>query len=483
MPNTPGPFDSRANAGRGGELAAEASTDTAGVAAPATAIAEGRPGTRHVLKSLGRPRVLFTLLIGFGSGLPFLLTGATFGLWLREYGVTLAAIGFLSWVGLAYSFKFLWAPIIDKVDLPLFGRFGRRRGWMLFTQILVGGALVAMAAIGPEGGLALLGAMALVVAFGSATQDIAADAWRIETAENDEDLALLTSAFQLGYRFAILAANALILFVAERIGWNGAYALYGVLMAVAVTATLLSREPQARDGAARNSAPPIWTPRGLFDAIVGPFLAFITTHRAAAILMLAAISLYRLPDFVMGPMVGPFFIDLGLDKDTIGAMRLSFGLAGTLAGITAGGLCALRFGFGPTLLLGAIIGPGSNLMYAALATFGLSTPLFASTLLIENFSEGFAGSALVAYMSSLTSLGYTATQYALLSSFYALLGKFLKGLSGTAVEGLQQGRDAMTGYALFFAGTAAVGVPALILCWLLYGRQRRDAARLQLSPA
>lgn len=483
MPQSPGPFNSRANAGRGGELAAEASADTAGVAAPSTATASGRPGTGDVLKALGQPRVLHTLLIGFGSGLPFLLTGATFGLWLREYGVTLAAIGFLSWVGLAYSFKFLWAPVIDKVDLPVFGRFGRRRGWMLFTQVVVGAALLAMAAVGPEGGLAVLGAMALVVAFGSATQDIAADAWRIESARNDEDLALLTSAFQLGYRFAILAANALILFLAERIGWNGAYALYGALMAVAVAATLLAREPQPRDGSARNASPPIWTPRGLFDAVVGPFMAFLRTHRSAAILMLAAISLYRLPDFVMGPMVGPFFIDLGLDKDTIGAMRLSFGLAGTLAGITAGGVCALRFGFGPTLLLGAVVGPGSNLMYAALATFGLSTPLFASTLLVENFSEGFAGAALVAYMSSLTSLGYTATQYALLSSFYALLGKFLKGLSGAVVEALQQGREAMTGYALFFAATAAVGVPALLLCWLLYGRQRRAAEQIRLAPA
>lgn len=476
MPQSQGPFDSRANAGREGEIAAEAATDTAGVAAPATAAAR-KVGAADVLHRLSEPRVLLVLLVGFGSGLPFLLTGATFGIWLREYGVTLAAIGFLSWVGLAYSFKFLWAPIIDRVDLPLFSRLGRRRGWMVFTQLVAGGALMGMALVGPEGGLALLGAMALVVAFASATLDIAADAWRIESATDDEDQALLTSAWQLGYRFAILATNALILFVAERIGWNGAYLLYGALMGIAITATLLSREPGSRDGRARDAAPAIWTPRGLFDAVVGPFIAFLRTHKAAALLMLAAISLYRLPDFVMGPMVGPFFIDLGLDKDTIAAMRLSFGLAGTLLGIVAGGISALRFGFGPTLLLGAIVGPGSNLMYAALASFGLSTELFASTLLVENFSEGFAGSALVAYMGSLTSLGYTATQYALLSSFYALLGKFLKGFSGTAVESLQQGRDPMTGYALFFAGTAAVGIPALLLCWVLAGRLRADRRR------
>jgi len=486
LPPAKGPFDPRVNVGREGELAAESSADTAGVAAPATAVSDAaavKPGTKDVLKSLRQPRVLYAFLIGFGSGLPFLLTGATFGIWLREYGVTLAAIGFLSWVGLAYTFKFLWAPIIDKVDVPILGRLGRRRGWMVLTQVIAGGALMGMALIGPAGGLAVLGAMALVVAFASATQDIAVDAWRIESATDAEDLALLTSSNQLGYRIAIIATNALILIVAERIGWNGAYLLYGALMGIAVAATLLAKEPGSRDGLARNTAPPIWTPRGLFDAVVGPFIAFLRTHKAAAALMLAAICFYRLPDFVMGPMVGPFFVDLGLDKDTIGGVRLTFGLTGTLLGISVAAISALRLGFIPTLLIGAVVGPGSNLMYASLAGFGLSTELFAATIMIENFSEGFAGAALVTYMSSLTSLGYTATQYALLSSFYTLLGKFLKGLSGVAVETLQQGRDPMDGYALFFVGTAAVGVPALLMCWVLSRRQRRLAGQLRTAPA
>ena len=189
--------------------------------------------------------------------------------------------------------------------------------------------------------------------------------------------------------------------------------------------------------------------------------------------MLAAISLYRLPDFVMGPMVGPFYIDLGLTKEAIGAMRLSVGLVAAFVGIAAGGLSAVRFGFGPTLLLGALIGPLSNLGYTVMAIAGLSTPMFAGVLFVENFSEGFAGAALVAYMSSLTGIGYTATQYALLSSFYALLGKFLKGFSGVVVEGLEQGHTLMNAYALFFAGTAMVGIPAVILCWFLERRNQR----------
>jgi MFS transporter, PAT family, beta-lactamase induction signal transducer AmpG len=449
-----------------------------------TETAPPKTGARDVLKSLGRGRVLITLLLGFGSGLPFLLTGATLSLWLREGGVELAAIGFISWVGLAYSFKFLWAPVVDRFDVPFLGRLGRRRGWMLLSQGLVGASLIGMAIIGPAGGLTLLGAVALVTAFASATQDIVVDAWRIESAENEDDLGLLTSAFQLGYRFAMLAGNALILFFAAWLGWNGAYAIWGAAMSIAIAATLFAREPVDRSQIAKaigGAAP--WTPRGIFDAIVGPFIAFLKTHKTAALLMLAAISLYRLPDFVMGPMVGPFYIDLGLTKEAIGAMRLSFGLAGTLAGIAAGGLSAIRLGFGPTLLLGALIGPMSNLGYMLMALAGLSTPMFAGVLFVENFSEGFAGAALVAYMSSLTSIGYTATQYALLSSFYALLGKFLKGFSGVVVEGLQQGHDLMVAYALFFAGTAAVGIPAVILCWLLDRRNRRLKMAAAAGPS
>jgi PAT family beta-lactamase induction signal transducer AmpG len=433
-----------------------------------------KAGAKDVFKALGRGRVLITLLLGFGSGLPFLLTGATLSIWLAEGDVTLAAIGFISWVGLAYSFKFVWAPVVDRFDVPLLGRFGRRRGWMLLSQFVVGAALVAMALIGPEGGLTALGAAALVTAFASATQDIAVDAWRIESAENDEDMGLLTSAFQLGYKFAILAGNALILFFASWFGWNGAYAIWGGAMVIAIGATLCAKEPvDRREIAAATGGAAPWTPRGMFDAVIGPFINFVKTHKAAAFLMLAAISLYRLPDFVMGPMVGPFYIDLGLTKEAIGAMRLSVGLVAAFVGIAAGGLSAVRFGFGPTLLLGALIGPLSNLGYTAMAVAGLSTPMFAGVLFVENFSEGFAGAALVAYMSSLTGIGYTATQYALLSSFYALLGKFLKGFSGVVVEGLEQGHTLMNAYALFFAGTAMVGIPAVILCWFLERRNQR----------
>ena len=178
---------------------------------------------RAALRSLREPKVAVMLMLGFSSGLPFFLTGNTLGYWLRDSGTALSAIGFISWVGLAYSLKFLWAPIIDRVDAPIVGRFGRRRGWMLLSQLFVGLGLLAMALTGLKAGLLALGVLALVVAFSSSTQDIVVDAWRIEVATNVDELGLLSSAYQLGYRFAIMITEALILIIANHLGWPFGY--------------------------------------------------------------------------------------------------------------------------------------------------------------------------------------------------------------------------------------------------------------------
>lgn len=444
--------------------------------APVLPPANARPGWRDVLRRLGQPKVAVMLLLGFSSGLPLYLVGNTMGFWLREGGVELSAIGFLSWVGLAYSLKFLWAPIVDKVDAPLLGRWlGRRRGWMALAQLTVAAALVGMAVLKPEGGLVAFGVLALVAAFASATQDIVIDAWRIESADNGEELALLSAGSQLGYRAALLVTDALILILAAHLGWSLSYELMALLMGLGLAATVFAREPAASVRAATTHGS-LMTPRGLFDAIAGPFIAFFREHGRWALLMLVAISLYRLPDFVMGPMANPFYADLGIDKETVGAVRGSFGLAATLAGIGVAGLFALRFGFVATLLLGAILGPGSNLAFAWLAWHGADPAAFTIAMVIDNVSTGFAGVALVGYMSSLTNIGYTATQYALLSSFYALPGKLLKGLSGVAVETLESGRTLLEAYALFFIGTALIGIPALLLCLLLARRRPAAAA-------
>ncbi|MFZ5636215.1 MAG: AmpG family muropeptide MFS transporter [Pseudomonadota bacterium] len=429
-------------------------------------------GWRDVLRALGQRKVLAMLMLGFSSGLPLYLVGNTMGYWMRDGGSELSAIGFLSWVGLAYTLKFLWAPVIDKTNVPLLGRLGHRRGWILASQLVVAAGLVGMAVIRPEGGLVVFGVMALIAAFASATQDIVIDAWRIEISDNGEEMGLLSAGSQLGYRTALLVTDALILILAAHIGWALSYWTMALLMGIGVSAVFLAREPVGKRAAASPAvAATLWTARGFFDAVVGPFVSFFRAHGKWALLMLLAISLYRLPDFVLGPMANPFYKDLGLTKEMVGEVRATVGLIASLIGIAAGGLSAVRFGLIPTLLAGAILGPGSNAAFAWLAHQDPTMTNFAIAMVIDNVSTGFAGTALVAYMSSLTSAGYTATQYALLSSFYALLGKVLKGFSGVVVEQLEVGRTLLEAYALFFLGTALAGIPALLLCLLLVARK------------
>ncbi|WP_196778951.1 AmpG family muropeptide MFS transporter [Lysobacter silvisoli] len=524
------------------------------------AAAKPKTGWRLVLSSLRQPKVLVMLMLGFSSGIPIYLVGNTLGYWMRENAIELSTIGFLSWVGLAYSLKFLWAPLVDKTDAPLFGRWlGRRRGWMLLTQLVAAAALLGMALLEPRHGglhlggvqvnqLLVFGAMALVVALASATQDIVIDAWRIESAQSNEEQGLLTASSALGYRAALLVTDSLILILAARVGWVVSYEIMAALLGVGMIAVFFARETRAakaepavdiaddgqplgvsdamvlrwlaalvlgvaavvyelvahnlwnvdwslrdlvfavgvplmlwlllrREEAGRPVSEATWS-RPLvrpllrfFDAVVGPLLVFLRTHGKWALLMLLAISLYRLPDFVLGPMANPFYADLGMDKGAVGVVRGSIGMVATIVGIAAAGLSAVRFGFVPTLLLGAVLGPGSNLAFAYLAVHGNDPGVFAAVMAIDNFSNGFAGVALIGYMSSLTSVGYTATQYALLSSFYAMPGKFLKGLSGVAVEQLETGRSLLEAYSLFFIGTALIGIPALLLCLVLVMRR------------
>ncbi|HCK84748.1 MAG TPA: MFS transporter [Hyphomonadaceae bacterium] len=437
-------------------------------------------GFRESLAALKNPRVAAMLALGFASGLPFLLTGATFGYWLRDEGTTLTAIGFLSWVGLAYTFKVLWSPFIDRLPAPFFGKLGRRRGWALLSQLAVAGALVAMAIMGPHGpgGLATIGALALVVAFASATQDIAVDAWRIEAAADADELGLFTSVFQLGYRAALLVTDALILVFAEYFGWPISYVLMAVFMGIGVFAALRTPEPSRADAVMEEKAgaAPLWTPRGFVDAVIGPFVAFFKTHGALALLMLLMISVYRLPEFLIGPVAGPFYSDLGLEKDVVGGVRGTVGLLASILGIAAGGIAAVRLGYMRSLIVGAVLQGIGVAAYALVAIFGPNLALFSAAMATDNFCYAFAGVALITYMSSLTSLGYTATQYALLSSTYTLFGKFLKGFSGAVVDGLnQQGRTLMESYAIFYVGAGAIAVPALVLCLVLAARQPKGA--------
>jgi MFS transporter, PAT family, beta-lactamase induction signal transducer AmpG len=438
---------------------------------------------RHPFQAYLRPRILVMLALGFSSGLPFLLVGNTFGFWLRDENTSLTAIGIISWVGIAYSLQFLWAPILDRV--PSLKFLGQRRGWMVLSQVAVALGLFAMAFTGVRYGLGVLSACALVVAFSSATQDIAIAAWRIEIAQDADELGLLTSAYTLGYRVAMLCTDALILVSAQHLGWPLSYTFCGIAMGIGLIASFLAAEPKRAEQVtkANENERPLWSLRGFFDAVAGPFIVFFKTHGAAALLMLLAISLYRLPDFVRGPMTNPFFHDIGISKDVIGAARGTVGLASVLVGIAVGGFLSLRLGYMRALILGGIMQALGIAAHAILTVTGPNIPAFLAVMAFDDISISIAGVTLVAYMSSLTSLGYTATQYALLSSTYAWAGKLLKGFSGAVVESLSGALGLMEAYAVFFIGAGLIGLPAIVLFALLDRRQRAHAPIAATEPA
>ncbi|HEY2011051.1 MAG TPA: hypothetical protein VGH23_18825 [Rhizomicrobium sp.] len=440
------------------------------------------PRRRYQFRDYLSPKVLVMLALGFSSGLPFLLVGNTFGFWLRDEHTSLKAIGFISWVGLAYSLQFAWAPLLDRV--PALKMLGQRRGWLLASQVVIAAGLFAMAFLGTRYGLTALGIAALVVAFASATQDIALAAWRIEIAADADEMGLLTAANTLAYRVAMICTDSLLLVSAQHLGWPVSYTLCGVAMAVGIIATLLAPEPASADAVAARKLKeePLWSIRGFFDAVAGPFIAFFKAHGAMAVVMLLAITLYRLPDFARGPMVNPFFHDIGMSKDMIGLSRATMGLASSFLGVAAAGLVSLRFGLMRTLILGAVLQSIGIAANGLLIYTGAHFVPFMLVMGLDDFSLGFAGISLVAYMSSLTSLGYVATQYALLSSAYALAGKFLKGFSGMAVDGLTGRFGLLNAYALFFIGCAAIAVPSVLLfAWLERSHRRQDD--LSVNPA
>lgn len=433
----------------------------------------GRRSWAQAFAAYGSPRVLIMLLLGFSSGLPFLLIFSTLSAWLSEAGVSLQNIGLASYVGLAYTIKFLWAPLVDRLPLPILGRLlGRRRAWMLLAQVAVAAGIFIMSTIDPGTNLTGMIMAAIFVAFASATQDIAIDAWRIEAAENRDAQATMAAATQLGYRLALIAAGAGALYIADGASWSVSYASMAALMGVGMIGTFFAYRPPETPpeaSAAAGFAPRIGALRWLYDAAVAPFVDFFVRNRWTAVLILAAIGFYRLPDFVMGVMANPFYLDLGFTKSEIASISKLFGIWMTIIGALLGGLVAPKLGIMRMMLIGAVLVSITNLAYAWLATQGPDIGALTVTISLENLAGGFGGTALIAYMSSLTSTAFTATQYALFSSFFALPGKIVGGMSGYMVEGLG-------GFYWFFIATAAMGLPAVFLVWLLMRVTRPAAA-------
>jgi PAT family beta-lactamase induction signal transducer AmpG len=451
-----------------------------------------------VLRALSRPKVGVMLALGFSSGLPFMLIGNTLSAWLADVNVEIKTIGFASWIGMAYLVKFLWGAVVDHIPPPIPGRLGRRRGWMFVTQAIVGAGLVGMAVSHPRlGSLGLLLAFGLATAIGAASQDTVIDAWRIEIASDVDELGLLTSAYSLGFRAALVATEALILVLAAKIGWPLSYAIYGAMMLVGIAATFAAREPRRADAVmqTRELVARVHPMRAALDAVMGPFLAFFRAHGVAlGALMLAMITLYHLCDYLRGPMSLPFYKAAHIPLMTIAAVRASLGLAGTLVGIALGGYSSLRIGAERTLVIGAIVQPLAIAAFALIAFHGgdfdlvdlvdlggLKLSAFASVMTFDSVAIGFSGVGLVTYMSSLTSLGYTATQYALLTSAMAWAGKISKGFSGVIVEALKPGHSLLQAYGLFYLFAAAIGVPAVVLTIWLAAIQRRRSAGPQIT--
>ena len=441
---------------------------------PESTAAAGQRDWRAAFAVYRHPRVIGMLFLGFSAGLPLLLVGGTFTAWLRDLGVELAAIGFLSWVGMAHSIKVFWAPVVDRMALPLLTRwFGRRRAWMLLAQAVIALALTGIALTDPREHLWLVAVWAVLAAFGSATQDIAIDAYRIEAVSRDRQGAMAAT-YVFGYRVALLAAGAGALHIASAGDWSLAYGAMAVLMGVGVLTTLIIREPEVAVDAhtwhmeqrvvdyldrTRHQGWRRDLTAWFIGAVVGPFADFWQRFGVSALAILVFIGVFRISDIFMGVMANPFYLDLGFSKTEIANIAAAFGLAMTLTGAAVGGLLVMRFGILRMLIATAILAPLTNLTFSWLALLGPQTYGLVFAIMADNISGGLAISVFIAYLSSLTNTAYTATQYALFSSIMTLPGQFLAGFTGLLAEHV--------GWFWFFISSAAIGLPAIVLAILL----------------
>ncbi len=424
--------------------------------------------------------VLSMLFLGFSSGLPFMLVFQTLSAWLRQSGIQRSTIGMLAWVGIMYSIKFLWAPIVDRVALPLLDRWlGRRRSWILAAQLGIALGLVNLAASDPHTSIWHVALAALFVAFCSATQDIALDAWRIESAPIEMQGGM-AAAYQLGYRVAIVVASAGALSIAADYGWAVSYQTMAALVLVGIVTTLSVREPERRapdDAIAREqrvsawlAARPRWpewlrqTGAWLVGAVALPLVDFFARYGLMlGLLIFAFIGSYRLTDFTMGVMANPFYLDMKFSLKEIAVVAKLIGLPFSLLGVVLGGVAIAKLGRVRTLVAGSILVICSNLAYALFASIGQHhAPGLAAIVALDNIAIGVHGTALITFLSSLTSAKYTATQYALLSSLYALPGKLLMGTSGFVVDAID--------YPSFFLYTASLSLPGLLMLAVLVRR-------------
>ncbi len=434
----------------------------------------------QAIKVYWQPGIRSMLFLGFSSGLPLMLVFSGLSFWLREAGIERSTIGFISWVALAYGFKWVWSPLVDRMPIPILTRIlGRRRSWMLFAQLSVFFALVGMAFSDPQYNLFNLIVFALIVAFASATQDIAIDAYRIETVREDYQAAMAAT-YLAGYRIAVILATAGLLGIAAWFdpneetytysAWLASYLIMAGFMFVGIITTILVREPEIRislETKAQEAQTANYLKRiailpnflqssveWFYKAFISPFFDFLIRYRWRAVLILLLISTYRISDIVLGVIASVFYVDMGFTKVEVAAISKVFGVIMTLLGAGLGGLMMIRHGVMKVLFLGGLLSALTNLLFSFLASVGHNISLLTLVIGLDNLSQGIATAAFIAYLSSLTNVSYSATQYALFSSVMVLFPKFLGGFSGVMVDSI--------GYSYFFMITAAMGIPVLI---------------------
>ena len=406
-----------------------------------------------IFSHLKNKKLLTMFLLGFSAGLPLLLVFTTLSAWLRDENIVRSTIGFFGWVTIFYGLKFLWAPLIDSIKLPLIHNIlGKRRSWLLLTQISIGIFLYLLATISPNSeSLITFAVCALFVSFFSASQDIVVDAYRIEIAPV-ESQGILTAGYQFGYRVAILVSGAGALYIADSYTWEISYKVMSSLMLVGIITTLMSSEPSEHKFKVDKSD-------NLIVAVFwAPIREFFSRYKNA-ILILIFIGVYRLSDLSMAVMANPFYLDIGFTLSQIATVTKVFGIVMTLIGAFFGGIIVLRYGVKQPLFYGSIMIALTTLMFVIQSIFGNNINLFVLTIALDNFTGGFAGTVFIAYLSSLTDPKYTATQYALFSSLMLVPGKFLSGFSGLIVDNF--------GYSELFLISASLGIPAIIISYYL----------------
>ena len=393
-------------------------------------------------------------LYGFASGLPYVLIFITLTAWLRDVGISLTLIGFISWIMLTYSFKFIWAPLVDRFSIPFLNKFGSRRSWVILMQIIIIFGLIVLSRINPSLNFNIFALVAFVIAFAGSVQYIAIDALRIESAKL-EDQGNLAAGYQLGYRVAILVGSSFALILAENTSWSYVYQSMSIFMVVNIVLCILTSYEN------KNT---ILKKLSLEETVSAPledFFGRFGTQMACILLLIVAT--YRLTDIVMGPMANPFYLDMGYSLSEIGAVIKLVGLIFAMIGVFVGGIFIKKIGLYKSLLIGALLVMCTNLCFSYASITDKSTFLLASIVGADSLAAGIVGTVNIAFLTSLVSKKYTGFQYALLTSLMAILGKFFGGFSGVLVENLQNLYGFNYGWMSFYIFTSLLAIPAILM--------------------